>query len=85
MAEGRKLRYATPDDAPDEPVAARARPRYHGSVTRPGATSPWGDSPDNPLSPNFVPLTNRTERGKARWWALKAKNSGRPTHGVFDP
>lgn len=43
------------------------------------------DDPDNPSSVNFVPLTVRTERDKARWWALHAGKAGqRQTHGEFD-
>ena len=45
----------------------------------------WADNPDNPMSSAFVPLTVRTERDKARWWALHAKNAGvRQTYGEFD-
>lgn len=85
-AAPRRLRYATPSDEPEAPVASgRRKPAYHNSVTRPGAREAWSDSPDNPLSASFVPLTKRTERGIARWWALKARRQARDTHGVFDP
>lgn len=47
---------------------------------------PWMDSPDNPLSGAFVPLTERSEPGKARWWARTAQKLGRSvSHGQYDP
>ncbi len=46
---------------------------------------PWRDSPDNPLSGAFVPLTERSEHGKARWWARTAQQLKRPSHAQYDP
>lgn len=46
---------------------------------------PWADSSDNPLSGAFVPLTERSEPGKARWWARIAQKLGRASHGQYDP
>ena len=45
---------------------------------------PWKDNPDNPASVGFVSLTDRSERAKARWWALRSRRSTRQTHGVYD-
>ncbi len=42
-------------------------------------------SRDDPRSPNFVPMDERAERAKARWWAMRAKRKDRnPAAGVFD-
>lgn len=30
---------------------------------------------DDPMSPMFVPLTERSETGKARWWAKFGKKA----------
>lgn len=49
-----------------------------------GRTGKWRDDEDNPASPFFIPLTDRGEGGKARWWAHQAKRSKKPTHGVYD-
>ena len=46
---------------------------------------PWADSPDNPASGAFVPLTERSEHGKAKWWARVARKSIRPDHVQYDP
>lgn len=57
-----------------------------GFLTRPGARVPWGEDEDNPLSPNFTPLTDRGERSKARFWAMherRRKSTGN-SHGVYD-
>lgn len=44
----------------------------------------WSESIHNPMAASFVPLTDRSERAKARWWAIHAKKAGsRPTHGEF--
>ncbi len=81
----KKLKYAIAPDSDDALEAHRKRIGYHGgSLTQPGAAGPWRDNPDNPMSPGFVPLTGRSERAKARWWALRARRPGRPTHGVYD-
>lgn len=58
--------------------------RYSPTAT-PGFREPWSDSPDNPLSPAFVPLDKRGETGQARWWARFAGKDPRPRAGVFDP
>lgn len=40
---------------------------------------------DDPMSPMFVPLTERSENGRARWWANRAKaGRAKRTHVVFD-
>lgn len=40
---------------------------------------------DDPLSPMFIPLTERSETGKARWWAGRAKaGRSKKTHVEFD-
>lgn len=40
---------------------------------------------DNPNSPEFVPLEERGEMGKARFWALmKDKRKRQQVAGVFD-
>lgn len=52
-----------------------------------GAGTPsvrWGENPDNPMSPAFIPLTERGENAKARWWAMQSmKAHKKQTHGVF--
>ncbi len=82
----KRVKYATSPDGKDEAEAAhRQRIGYHGgSLTQPGNVGPWRDSPDNPMAPGFVPLTDRSERAKARWWALRSRHPTRPTHGVYD-
>ncbi len=50
-----------------------------------GVLSNWSDSEDNPLSPTFIPLTERGDYGKARWWALNARRNKKSSGGVFDP
>ncbi len=53
-------------------------------VDGPGTQSVrWSESEDNPMSAGFVPLTQRGERGIARWWALHARKNRRQVHGVF--
>lgn len=50
----------------------KPRIKYFGS----GQTSVGSraaDDTDNPLSRNFLPLDERGEYGKARWWALFGK------------
>lgn len=71
----KKIKYATGGD------------EFSGAaITRPGARAPWGEDADNPLSPNFVPLTERTELGIARFWAAherRRKSTGN-SHVVYD-
>jgi hypothetical protein len=50
----------------------KPRIKYHPSHQR-GPAIVIRDDADNPLSSNFVPLKDRTEYDKARWWALNAK------------
>jgi len=42
------------------------------------------DDSDNPLSQNFLPLDDRGERGRARWWALHGKKYARKDVVEFD-
>lgn len=72
-----------------EPETPEPKPRiqYFGSLlTTPGARDPWKDSSDNPMSPAFVPLTERGESGRARWWARFARRTvtSRPKNGIFE-
>ena len=55
-------------------------------MLRPGAKVPWAESEDNPMSPNFVPLTDRGEKSIARFWAMHAQRSRNTedSHGVYD-
>lgn len=53
--------------------------------TNRGPRVPWKDDVDNPLSPAFVPLTERGERDKSRWWALSQKRARTHEHGEYDP
>jgi hypothetical protein len=40
---------------------------------------------DDPLSPGFIQLPERSEVGQARWWAMREKRKGRTAAaGVFD-
>ncbi len=62
------------------------RPKFIQYVNDDGSASKvqWAQSPDNPMSENYVPLTVRGERDKARWWALHGTNANkRQTHGIF--
>lgn len=79
-ASRKKIQYAT-SAADDAPSLRRAIPYHRHS----GKHEVWRDNPDNPLSPSFIPLTGRGERGKARWWALHARKQNRPANGEFDP
>ena len=69
----------------DKPPRRRIKYALTGSdVTTPGTRSvKWADSENNPLSAGFIPLTEREENGKARWWALHARRNKRQVHGVF--
>lgn len=71
----KKIRYA---------LGGNADVAYFNSTTNPGATGPWSESEDNPMSTTFRPLTERSERSKARWWALHGKKGARPAHGEYD-
>lgn len=74
-AAPRKIRYASGIEY------------FEGSLTLPGPglRELWRDSEDNPMSPTFVPLEARDERGKARWWAAINKRARQhPAVGVFD-
>lgn len=53
--------------------------KYFGNHQRGPVVSIRDDS-DNPLSENFIPLQDRSEYDKARWWALysKKKNLNNP-------
>ncbi len=84
MASDTPLRYATPERLHTETYAGTPRVLTHSSLTRPGARTPWSEDPDNPMSPAFVPLTERGERGKARFWARNARRRGRQIAGIFD-
>ena len=56
------------------------------AIERPSSLlSAWSDNEDNPLSPTFIPLTERGHRGKARWWALQGRRNKKPSSGVYDP
>ena len=46
---------------------------------------PWSDSADNPASGAFVPLTERSEPSKAKWWARTAQRLKRSNHVQYDP
>ena len=62
------------------------RPQYLQYATETGddAKVPWAQDPNNPGSANYIPLTVRSERAKARWWALYGtKVNKRQTHGIF--
>lgn len=55
------------------------------ALVRPGVRVPWSESEDNPLSPNFIPLTERGEHAKARFWAMtNRRDKSSPVAGVFD-
>lgn len=60
---------------------------FEGSLTMPGASREglWRDSADNPMSPTFVPLEQRTESGRSRWWAnINRHKRQQAAVGVFD-
>lgn len=69
-------------DKPSEAVRPR-RIKYHSSTQR-GAGASMRDDSDNPLSQNFLPLDERGERGRARWWALHGKKYARKDVVEFD-
>lgn len=69
-------------DKPSEAIRPR-RIRYHSSTQR-GVGSSGRDDSDNPLSQNFLPLDDRGEQGKARWWALHGKRFARKDVVEFD-
>lgn len=60
-------------------------PYFPGTgIARPGSRGPWAEDEDNPMSATFRSPEERTERQKARWWALNGKKNARPTHGEYD-
>lgn len=63
------------------PVRAFPRIQYFGGeLTMPGRhPDGWSKDYDNPMADGFVPLENRDERDKSRWWALR--NRRRKTGG----
>ena len=82
----RKIRYKGGVDEAGNPKPPGIQ--YHGGnldLSPGGVRVPWRESQDNPMSPSFIPLTERNERAKSRWWALYNKRNARPSHGVFDP
>ena len=44
----------------------------------------WSSNEDNPASPNFVPLEDRSELSKAVFWSNANKKKPHPATGVFD-
>lgn len=42
-------------------------------MVTPQAEKAGEDEINNPLSPVFMPLEERTEYGKARWWAMRSE------------
>lgn len=62
-----------PED--NKPIRPR-KIRYHSS-TQKGIGAGYRDDQDNPLSQNFLPLEDRGESGKARWWALYGRKFSR--------
>jgi len=58
--------------------------RIEYSVTSPGAKTENLAEGDDPNSSSFVPLEDRTEMDKARFWSLVAQGrTTRPKAGVF--
>ena len=82
MSETRvkKIRYATPEGEEEAAIPApKDRLLYHNRGV------PWRESEDNPLSPNFIPLTERSERARMRWWAQQQRRKKNTiAAGVFD-
>lgn len=87
------------EKSPPVTKGAPRRIRYAtGDLTNPGQRDPWSQSEDNPASATFVPVGEpnfrgldpvtekpvRSERARARWWALHAKKKRHPASGVFD-
>ena len=65
------------------------RLRYAGNVRTEDETSrPYGglfDPVDDPNSPEFLPLEERGERSKARFWAVQSrKQDSRQSSAVVD-
>lgn len=48
----------------------RKRIKYFVGPQRDDQRPKAADDSNNPASMNFLPLEERTERGRARWWAL---------------
>lgn len=66
-------------------MAERKRRIRYAGLNMPGTRVLWRENEDNPLSPLFVPLTERDDRGKARWWAHMARRARAATgQAVFD-
>ena len=72
----KKIKYATGEDEFVETGQTTL-------LTHPGAQVPWQENPDNPMSPDFIPVAKRTEQQKARWWALLEKRKRKVSHGVY--
>lgn len=68
---------------PEQPNSQRPRRIKYHSMTQ-GAGTSFRDDMDNPLSQNFLPLDERGDRGKARWWALHGKKYGSRDVVEFD-
>lgn len=59
---------------------------YFGNgVLTPGNHTGYTRDQDNPLSDQFIPVEDRDEMGKARFWALMARREHRPAVTVMDP
>lgn len=72
----RRIKYATGgEEAVVRPGAA--------IETHPGADIPWRENPDNPMSPDYVPVATRNENAKARWWAKHTRRKNATNHGVY--
>jgi hypothetical protein len=69
-------------EAPDGTLRKVPKLRYGGLAS--AIQEQRDDGKDDPGSPNFVPLEQRDERARARFWALYGKRK-RKDHGVFDP
>jgi len=64
----------------------QAKLEYHKDASKP-ANERIVDNPelDDPLSPAFVDLRERSPVGQARWWAMQEKRkNARGAAGVFD-
>jgi hypothetical protein len=83
--KARPLKYAVSEGVEQGSDKLSARPIEY-AITRPGAQYSIVGGRDDPLSANFVPLTERTENDRARFWAQwsRRKHAGRPPAGVFD-
>jgi hypothetical protein len=59
-------------DPTDDPRVRRRNIRYHLSQQGAGRVKASEDT-ENPMAANFMPLAERSERGRARWWALHGR------------